>query len=325
MNTPPVVFQFPGQSSRYPGMIPKLSQAGAGGRELLAEASDILGRDLLCHYRADNGQAYARNRDVQVGVFLANHLLLAILARAGVRARASLGLSLGEWNHLVHIKALPFAAALRAVDQRGEAYDRGPRGMMVSVFPIALEELEQVVERARGGAVLEVVNRNSPRQQVLAGHRCAVQRAVEILDQEQFVEARVIEPELPMHSSLFASVAKELAPVFAELPFATPQLPWLPNRTARCEAAPERARFVELLTSQVFRPVLWRESVDHVLERHPDAVLVEVGPRAVLTNLLDRRWHKATRRLATDSTGDIRRHLESVVAELQGARAEVVP
>ena len=58
--------------------------------------------------------------------------------------------------------------------ERGEAYDDGPRGTMAAVFPIDLEELEGVVKKARAKGIVEVVNINSPMQQVIAGEQQAV-------------------------------------------------------------------------------------------------------------------------------------------------------
>src|ERR1700733_11260837 len=104
----PIVFMFPGQSSRYPGMIEKIIATHPESEAIVRHASDILGRDLVAHYRVGKADMFACNRDVQIGVFLANHLHLCLLERAGVRGAWSLGLSLGEYNHLVHIGALSF-------------------------------------------------------------------------------------------------------------------------------------------------------------------------------------------------------------------------
>ncbi len=314
-----LVFMFPGQSSRYPGMLQKLAQLHPPNAALLAEASALLGRDLAAHYAADNAQAYATNTDVQVGVFLANHLFLQILHAEGVRARVSLGLSLGEYNHLVHIEALSFAEALRAVVKRGEAYDAGPRGAMASVFPVALDELQQVARRAAAdtGAVLEVVNLNSPRQQVLSGEAAALDRALQILEQEFFVQATVIERQVPMHCSIFEPAARRFRATLEQLSFRAPTLPYLPNRLGQTVPAPTREDFVELLATHVHSPVLWRASVDHLVQRLPDPVFVEVGPMAVLHNLLDRKWHKVPR-YKTDSAEGTAEHLRAVCAELRG-------
>lgn len=171
-------------------------------RPIVDEASEILGRDLAAHYRADAPDPFATNRDVQVGVFLANHLYLMTLEAADVRAALSLGHSLGEYNHLVHIGALDFVAALRLVEARGQAYDAGPSGAMAAVFPLELDELRGVVERARAHGLLDIATFNAPTQHVLAGERRAVDAALAIVEEDTYAQAILIESRIPMRVAL---------------------------------------------------------------------------------------------------------------------------
>ena len=87
----PRIFMFPGQSSKDPGMFERLVALRPENRARIDEASRIVGRDLLSHYTRDNDGAFATNRDVQVGVFLANHLFMESLEAQGVTAELSLG------------------------------------------------------------------------------------------------------------------------------------------------------------------------------------------------------------------------------------------
>lgn len=311
-----LVYMFPGQSSRYPTMLQKLTALHAPNREILLAASDILHRDLSAHYQADNPDVFAQNRDIQVGVFLANHMFLQILDAAGIRADLSAGLSLGEYNHLVHIGALELKQALLIVEQRGLAYDAGPLGAMASIFPIDLEELEQVALRAASKGALEVVNLNSPRQHVLSGEHEALQEALRILEEEFYVQATVIERRVPMHCSIFEPVGQRFRRHLEQVTFARPHLPYLPNRLGCEQPDPDRSTFVELLATHVHQPVLWRNTIDWVAGRCPDAVFVEVGPLSVLHNLLDRKWHR-NRKLHTDSAEETDRHLHQVIDELR--------
>ncbi len=315
-----LVFQFPGQSSRYPGMVPRIASLRPENGDILAEASAALDRDLAHHYRADNADAYACNRDIQIGVFLANHMFLATVEAAGVTANASFGLSLGEWNHLVHIGALSFRDALVAVERRGEAYDGGPRGAMASVFPIDVGDLEDVIARTAGDDLLEIVCHNSPRQLVIAGDSAAIARAIEVLENELFVQAVVIEKNIPMHSSRFAPVAARFRETLEQLPFAYPERPYFPNCLGQALCAPTRAQFVDMLSNHVCQPVLWRQSVDRVIAARHDAVFLEVGPKSVLHNLLDRRWHRSAQRYHTDSCDDLEGHLDEVLTALREHR-----
>src|SRR5581483_10949012 len=102
-----LVFMFPGQNSRYPEMFDRL-RSWRECEPILSHASDVLGRDLSKHFRSGNPEMFTHNRDVQVGVFLASYMFSRRLAEEGLRPDASLGLSLGEYNHLVEIGALSF-------------------------------------------------------------------------------------------------------------------------------------------------------------------------------------------------------------------------
>jgi [acyl-carrier-protein] S-malonyltransferase len=297
-------------------MLPKLAGLHPRNGEVLAEACGILDRDLFAHYRADNEDAYTTNRDVQLGVFLANHMFLQILEDSGVQADLSCGLSLGEWNHLVHIGALSFQDALRTVELRGLAYDRGPRGAMASIFPLHVEELQEVVDRAKRTGLVEVVNLNSPRQNVVAGELSAVDETMRILDEEFFCDAVLIDRQLPMHSSLFEPVGREFRRVLETLDFQKPRIPYLPNRTGEIHHDPDVDTFVELLSTHVYRPTLWRKSIDTIVDSHPDATFVEVGPKAVLHNMLDSKWHQKPK-LHTDSADVTEDHLRRVIASLR--------
>ena len=312
-----LVYIFPGQSSRYPGMLNKLAGINRTCGLLLSEASEILGRDLSSHYREDNPEVFAHNVDVQIGVFLANHMFLQIIEEGNISADVSLGLSLGEYNHLVHIGALSFDDALLTVQQRGRAYDAGPRGAMASVFPIDLLELQEVCQRVQNKGVLEVTNLNSPRQQVLSGEFAALEAAMAILEEEFYVDARIIERQVPMHCSIFAPVGEAFRRHLEGVTFHKPRLPYLPNALGQLLEQPTQKDFVELLSTHVHRPVLWRKSIDLVLQRWPDAMFVEVGPMSVLYNLLNKKWHKF-RKVHTDSADNTDEHLRLVISELRG-------
>ncbi|MFC1574621.1 ACP S-malonyltransferase [Gemmatimonadota bacterium] len=310
---------FPGQGSLYPSMISKLVGLHPPNGELLTAASDHLHRDLAAHYREDNEEIFGCNRHIQIGVFLANCMFLEILNSHGIQADLSLGLSLGEYNHLLHIGALGFEETVETVEQRGHAYDAGPAGAMASVFPIELEELEEVVEKASASGVLEIVNLNSPGQHVLSGEKPAIEEAVRILDESSYAQTVVIEDNIPVHCSTFEPVGREFRKHLETLTFVPPRLPYFPNRLGHPLQNATQEDFVELLSTHVHRPVLWRHSIDLIVEQWPDAVFVEVGPRKVLSNLLHRRWHPV-RRFHTDSEKGTHSHLESLIGTLEALK-----
>ena len=82
-------------------------------------------------------------------------------------------------------------------------------------------------------------------------------------------------------------------------------MPYLSNVIARPIESPTRADFVDLLARHVHSPVQFRDTVDHLVAEHPDAAFIEVGPKAVLYNLLSRKWIGNARH-RTDAPGAAR-------------------
>ncbi len=258
----------------------------------LAEPSEILNRDLR---KLD----LSTNRDVQVGVFLANHYHLAGLAAAGVTFAWSLGLSLGEYNHLVHIGALAFADALPLIDARGRLYDEAAGGLMVSVFPLGAAVVETAIAKLGLGQRAGVGLYNSPRQQVISGERAAVEQLLAALERDEYFDATVIEPRIPMHAPCFVRTAARLAEILDAVPVSAPRGMYFPNVIGQpiIDASPDQIR--AHLAAHVHRPVRWRASLDEMAAQDAAPCFVEVGPRAVLHNLFGKDWMPG-RRAKTD-------------------------
>ncbi len=310
-----LVFMFPGQTSRYPEMIEKLTAHSARCAAILKQASDILGRDLSKQYSSVNPEIFWRNRDVQLGVFLASHLHLKLLEDAGIGAEWSLGLSLGEYNHLVHIGALSFEDALPLIEQRGQLYERGPAGSMVSIFPIDAQTVEDKIRERNLGDRVVIGLYNSPRQQVLSGERAAIEELVTALEDDTLIEAVETEPDIPMHAPLFAPVAEKFRPVLDAATFAVPRYAYVANVAGIPAFGPRPNEIRANLTAHVCKSVRWQASIDALAARLPEPHFIEVGPRSILYNLFGRGWMPG-RRSRTDVQDNWPDHIKGLIAEL---------
>jgi [acyl-carrier-protein] S-malonyltransferase len=312
-----LVFMFPGENSRHAGMIVKFAAMHPANGVLLEQASQIVRRDLRAQYSMANSQMFARSRDVQMGVFLASHMLLCSLRRAGIDAAWSLGLGLGEYNHLVHTGALTVEDALNLLEARGNAYDASPQGATASVFPIELPALEAALAGAAAPGVCSVAMHNAPREQALSGHREALELVLEVLE-HNFVDHSYIDERLALHSPLMEGGAARYRQALERVAWGTPRSPYVPNVLARVLAQPSRAEFVDLLARQLHEPVLWRESVDLVTASVPEPFLVEVGPKSALHDLAGRAGVSCPVR-TTDTSGNFMAHFDGLIKELRSA------
>lgn len=282
-------------------------------------ASDLLSRDLRRHYNADNPDMFRTNQDVQIGVYLANCMYARLLRGAGVASDLSLGLSLGEYNHIVEIGALSWDETLRLVAMRGALYAAGPEGAMVAFSPVSEEEVETLLSRIDGIGFAEISNYNAPTQFVIAGERHAIERLLAIAEDELFIHGVLIEKKIPMHCRLFASIAHKFAPYLASARWFQVPGPYIPNVTGEILYTPSHGTFIEHLTRHVFQPVKWRHSVAGIVARHPDAILIEVGPKSVLYDLLHPRW-VGNRKFKTDGEEPLRQ-VEEIAAMIETSMA----
>ena len=249
-------------------------------------------------------------------MFLANQAFAEILRAEGVDGDASIGLSLGEYNHLLHIGALAFDDALRLVAARGAAYDQGPLGAMGAVFPVEEAAVLDAIERSRALGSVEIANFNSPSQFVVAGDRAAVDAVLAILGDGYAAAGVIIDERLPMHCSLFAEVADRFRPALAAATIGVPRTAYVPNVLGRLLDAAAPSRIRHLLVRHVHQPVRFRQGVEALAERYPGAAFVEVGPKQVIYGLLTKKWG-GFRRFRTDVGRDRHRHLH----RSPGARA----
>jgi [acyl-carrier-protein] S-malonyltransferase len=302
-------------------MITRARALGPAAESVLALAEEVLGVDAIARYAAPRGVRLESNRDVQVAGFIATQMHLHALLDAGVETAHSLGLSLGEYSHLVHIGALSLEAALSLVDQRGQAYDQSPPGVMVTVLGADETEVAAAVALASAHGTVVISNYNTPTQHVIAGERVAVEWAASYL--EENVGARCVETEsrVPMHSPLLASVAEAFRRSLRAAPWKTSQHQYLPNVSGRVEETTSADVYVERLAAHVTEPVRWRCSIESVAANYPDAWFVEVGPGAVVHNMLSRGWLDVRRARTDDSNGaDPRAWFASVLGRLRDER-----
>jgi len=317
--TPPRIFLFPGQSSASPGALNRARQVHPAAAAVADIARAVLGAGRADAYLDPGGARLASNRDVQITVFLASQMYLAALAAEGIEADVSVGLSLGEYSHMVHIGALTLADALRLVDERGRCYDDAPPGVMVTVLAVDHDTVAEVVDAARMRGSIVISNYNTPMQHVIAGETEAVHWAAGTLEDEHGAHTTVIERQVPMHSPLMTPVAAAFSPALAQAPWRVPAADYLPNVTGTPVAGATADDFVSHLIRHVSEPVRWHASVDLLSTRYPEATFVEVGPGGVLHNMMGRAW-RSLRRARVDAPDNLSPldHFAATVETLRG-------
>jgi [acyl-carrier-protein] S-malonyltransferase len=137
-----------------------------------------------------------------------------------------------------------------------------------------------------------VANLNAPGQVVIAGHRAAVERAVEIA-RERGGKPRMLPVSAPFHCPLMRPVREALEPALRQTRFLDPGVPVVTNVDARPVSTGPAAR--DALVRQIDSPVRWVESIEWLTDEAGVTAFVEVGPGSVLLNAVKRIRPEAAR------------------------------
>jgi [acyl-carrier-protein] S-malonyltransferase len=284
-----VAFVFPGQGSQSVGMLKDLSDHHPEVAATFASASAILGYDLWQLAAQGPAERLALTEVTQPLMLVAGVATWRVWQRRGGATPTWVaGHSLGEFTALVAAGALNFDDAVDLVRFRGEVMrDAVPNGEggMAAVLGLDDETLAAACAEAAQGEVVEPVNFNGPGQVVIAGHRTALSRAIEVAKARGAKRALPLPISVPCHSSLMQPAALQLRERLQHSTIVAPQLRFMSSVDAREYVEPESIR--DLLFRQLASPVRWVDTVRQ-LTTLGVTQFVECGPGKVLAGLVRR-------------------------------------
>jgi [acyl-carrier-protein] S-malonyltransferase len=300
-----IALVFPGQGSQKVGMGRAWAEASPAARRAFAEADDALGLPLtrLCWEGPESDlNLTANTQPALLAVSIAIHRALTDReAPAGFAGAdwppppfaqppaAMAGHSLGEYSALVAAGALEFGAALRLVRRRGELMQEavpvgeGAMAALLGLDAAAAAAIARDAAAAVAGEVCAVANLNAPGQTVLAGHRRAVERAIDLAKERGVRKATLLPVSAPFHSPLMRPARLAMAELLAAVELRDPRVPVVTNVDAAPVATGEAARAA--LIRQIDSPVRWVESVEWMAREAGVGVFLEIGAGGVLSAL----------------------------------------
>lgn len=279
-------FVFPGQASQYAGMGLELYEQFAPAKEVFQEADEALGFSLskLCFEGPDSELQLTVN--TQPAILVVSLATYRVLQSLGVQADFVAGHSLGEYSALVAAGALDLKTAVLTVRKRGqymqEAVPPGV-GAMAAIIGGNLAVINEVCAEVAGDEVCAPANINSPSQVVIAGHRGAVERAVEEIKARKGGRGRMLAVSAPFHCALMQPAAEALAKDLATLEFHDLTIPLVNNVDATIIRHGKEAQ--DGLVRQVCAPVRWSDSINLLINEGVER-FIEVGPKNVLVGLI---------------------------------------
>lgn len=292
---------FPGQGSQSISMQAELAAEFTEVEATYAEASEQLGYDLWQLVQEGPPEKLDETLVTQPAMLAADVATWRVWLKAGgSQPRQMAGHSLGEYSALVCSGSLGFTDAIRLVRQRSilmqDALPLGT-GAMAAVLGLEDEAILKICDEASGVGIAEAVNFNSPGQVVVAGHKTAVERVVQLAKDKGAKRAILLHVSVPSHSTLMRPAGEALREPLNHTPFENPSVTVLNcvDATAYGDATDVRER----LARQVYSPVHWVTTV-RVMIANGATNIVECGPGKVLAALC-RRIDRNTPSICIDS------------------------
>ncbi|XLM20030.1 ACP S-malonyltransferase, partial [Chromobacterium piscinae] len=281
-------FLFPGQGSQSLKMMDGFADLPVV-QHTFEEASDALSVDLWAMLQADSADAINATVNTQPVMLAAGYATyLAWQELNGKQPAVVAGHSLGEYTALVAAGALPFAEAIKLVRLRAEAMQAAVpagAGAMAAILNLSDDDIRAACAEAAQGEVVEAVNFNSPGQVVIAGHKAAVERAMDLCKAKGAKRALPLPVSVPSHCSLMRPAAERLAEALREAHLNVPAIPVLHNADVASYSDPAQIR--DALTRQLYMPVRWTETIQK-LAGDGMTLMAECGPGKVLAGLAKR-------------------------------------
>ncbi len=280
---------FPGQGSQSLGMLSALAASYPVVKSIYVEASKVLEFNLWELIQDGPEDELNKTENTQPALLAAGVAVWRVWNESkGRRPVLLAGHSLGETTALVCAGVLAFKDAVALVADRGkymqEAVPAGT-GAMAAILGLEDKQVTEVCEQITDNQVVSTANFNSPGQVVIAGHRAAVEDAVELAKKKGAKRALLLPISVPSHCSLMQDAADKYTQRLESVQFSDANMPVIQNVDANEHSSSQEIK--QALIQQMHQPVRWVETI-LTMKSNGITRIIECGPGRVLTGLIKR-------------------------------------
>lgn len=298
-----IIFAFAGQGSQYVGMGKELYEQNEIYKKHFDECADlllnILKKDIrTIIFNSNNEEQLKQTEIAQPTIFSVEYALAKTLMDMGIKPKALIGHSLGEYTVACIAGVFELQDALRIVCKRGEMMQSCEKGSMLSVKLTEEEIRSKLLEGVEIAAI------NTSNLIVVAGKEEAISKQQALLEQEG-VECRKLATSHGFHTAMIEPALEKLQYEIENTQTNMPQISYVSNLTGTW--IDNKVQDVKYWLDHARNTVRFAQSSKFLLEKFADAIILEVGPGRTMTSLMRKSeaWsqkHKAV--LFLDNKGN---------------------
>jgi [acyl-carrier-protein] S-malonyltransferase len=285
-----LAFVFPGQGSQSIGMLAELAESYPVIQKTFNMASDQVGYNVWQLVQQGPAEKLNQTEMTQVAMLTADVAIYNLLYDLGLpQPKWMAGHSLGEYAALVCADVINFEHAVKLVAKRGQLMQNTiplGQGAMAAVIGLDDDQVNQIcADSSTATEQVSVANYNSLGQVVIAGHRFAIEKAIDKADSQGARMAKILPVSVPCHCPLLKDAAEAFEEFLNEAPFKSPKIKVISNVDLSVYETPTQIRL--LLKEQLSNPVRWVEIIQ-LMQKNEVSLFVECGPGKVLSGLIKR-------------------------------------
>lgn len=276
-------FVFPGQGTHYAGMGKQITAVYKEAAEIYELANDTIGIDIrkLCFEGPDS--ELIKTEIAQPAIHTTSIAILKVIQkRYGLDGDVTAGFSLGQYSALVYGGALKFEDTVKLVKTRGMLMQSAVpigKGKMVGIVGLGREEIFKIVEECKRIGHIEPSNFNCPGQIIVAGYNAPIKKAAKLALEKGAKAANFLAVSGPFHTMLLLEAGNKLRVELDNISMNNPCMNYVDNVVGRYFT--EQDDLKKLLKEHVYKPVMWEDSVNAMLDNGVDT-FIEIGPKTVL-------------------------------------------
>lgn len=231
-----------------------------------------------------------------------------ILEKNSIKPDVVLGLSLGEYSALYATRVLEEKDAVKIINKRSklmEEVEKKVDSKMLALFTDDIDLVNKICKSVSKENKVEISNINTKKQIVISGEKSAVLKSRELLNQEG-VRSVELNTSGPFHTSYMVEVSEKLFKLFQEIKFNKPRIPIIYNLLGNYSESNTK----EIMAKQVCNKVLFKDSLERLLESHVDLV-IEIGYGNVIKGFI-RKINKNIKVMSANTLESIKEIIRKV-------------